>query len=161
MTCRDAMLALADRDVLKAGREMDKYQFYRFLAPFRMRRQRSLCRSRGDWTLTDFMGQLPVSPVTEPLARGLWDLLRDAAFVPDFRVDASDLLDATFGMGPEEVSDDLTDPLLDQLGLDVSMIDFTGLDFRKLKTVGDVAKLMIRVEQLARPCISAKFSWAD
>ena len=75
----------------------------------------------------------------------MWNALREAAFVDDFRVDPEDLLAAVFGMGPEEVRDELIEPLLTELGLRVDGIDFTGFDFASIATVEDAALFLTRI----------------
>ncbi|WP_415644201.1 hypothetical protein [Sphingomonas antarctica] len=78
-------------------------------------------------------------------ARVLWELLRQQAFVPDFRPDPNDDLSKVNAMGPEEVRDDVIDPLLDRLGLSVSGIDFTDFDFSSVATPRDVIAFVTKV----------------
>ena len=46
-------------------------------------------------------------------------------------------------MGPEEVRDDLIDPITEKLNLDLSRYDFKGFDFASLKTPSDVARFLM------------------
>lgn len=84
-------------------------------------------------------GQQPDVP------RLLWEMLREAAFVPDFRPDPDDSLSQLYAMGPEEVRDDVIEPLLTKLGLSVSGIYFTSFDFSSIATPRDVVAFVIKV----------------
>jgi hypothetical protein len=79
------------------------------------------------------------------IAGVLWELLRDQAFVADFRPDAFDDLAKVYAMGAEEVRDELIDVLLTKLRLDVASIDFSGFDFASLTTPKDVSRFVSRV----------------
>jgi len=48
-------------------------------------------------------------------------------------------------MGPEEVRDDVIEPLLAKLGLSVIGIDFTGFDFSSIVTPKDVIGFVMKV----------------
>lgn len=84
-------------------------------------------------------GQHPEMP------RLLWELLRELAFVPDFRPDPDDSLAKVYAMGPEEVRDDVIEPLLARLGVSVSGIDFTGFDFSSVVTPKDVMAFVMKI----------------
>lgn len=84
------------------------------------------------------------------IARELWTLLRDAAFIADFRPDPNDDLAKVYAMGPEEVRDDLIDLLLTRLGVTVSGIDFTGFDFSSIATPRDVSRFVEKVADAQR-----------
>ncbi|HEU4962155.1 MAG TPA: hypothetical protein VFT56_17335 [Sphingomonas sp.] len=79
------------------------------------------------------------------IARELWGILRDEAFVADFRPDPNDDLAKVYAMGPEEVRDELIEPLLTRLGLSVSGIDFTGFDFSSITTPRGVSRFVVKV----------------
>ncbi len=48
-------------------------------------------------------------------------------------------------MGPEEVRDDVIEPLLDKLALDPSWIDFRGFDFASVTTPREVIAFILRI----------------
>lgn len=123
---------------------IDKFAIYRFTAPFRSRLQNRLRIERLNVDVAAFVsgfedGQQPDVP------RSLWEMLREAAFVPDFRPDPDDSLSQLYAMGPEEVRDDVIEPLLTKLGLSVSGIDFTSFDFSSIATPRDVVAFVIKV----------------
>jgi hypothetical protein len=84
-------------------------------------------------------------PYRDEIARCLWDALREAAFVPDFRPDVDDDLMKIYAMGGEEVRDDLVEPIANALELDTEHADFRSLDFSALSTPKDVAKLLLGI----------------
>ena len=121
-----------------------KFAIYRFTAPFRSRLQNRLRNERLNLDVASFVrgfedGRQPEVP------RSLWEMLREAAFVPDFRPDPDDSLSKLYAMGPEEVRDDVIEPLLTKLGLGVSGIDFTGFDFSSIATPRDVVAFVMKV----------------
>lgn len=123
---------------------IDKFGLYRFIFPFRSRLQNHLREERLIVDVDAFArrfedGRQPDVP------RSLWELLREAAFVPDFRPDPDDSLAKVYAMGPEEVWDDVIEPLLAKLGLSVSGIDFTGFDFSSVATPRDVVAFIVKV----------------
>lgn len=79
------------------------------------------------------------------IIRSLWDLLREDAFVPDFRPDPEDDLIKIYAKGPEEVMYDVIEPLLTRLGLSVSGMDFRGFDFASVATPKDVGAFVMKV----------------
>lgn len=79
------------------------------------------------------------------IAAALWELLRERAFVPDFRPDPDDDLAKVFAMDPEIVRDEVVDEILTKLGLSVSGIDFTGFDFASVATPRDVVAFVTTV----------------
>jgi hypothetical protein len=123
----------------------DKYALYPFLFPFRSRLQRRLREERKSVDMETFVQALSADEQHAEAARVLWELLRQQAFVPDFRPDPNDDLSKVNAMGPEEVRDDVIDPLLDRLGLSVSGIDFTGFDFSSVATPRDVIAFVMKV----------------
>lgn len=123
---------------------MNKYTLYRFLSPFRSRHQKRLREERLDVDIDTF-AQGFEEGLHPDVPRLLWELLRDVAFVPDFRPDPDDNLVRIYAMGPEEALDDLIEPLLDKLELSKSKIDFNGLDLSSLNTPRDVASLIAKV----------------
>lgn len=123
---------------------IDKYAVYRFTAPFRSRLQNRLREERLNVDADVFARGF--EDIRQPeVPRLLWELLREEAFVPDFRPDPDDSLSRAYAMGPGEVRDDLIDPLLAKLGLSVSGIDFTGFDFSSVATPRDVVAFVIKV----------------
>lgn len=56
-----------------------------------------------------------------------------------------DSLSKVYAMGPEEVREDVIDPLLTKLGLSVESIDFTGFDFSSIATPKDVGRFVMQV----------------
>lgn len=79
------------------------------------------------------------------IARFLWKILREEALVPDFRPGADDSLSKVYAMGPEEVRDDVIDPLLAKLGLSVGGINFAGFDFSSIATPKGVGRFVMQV----------------
>ena len=123
---------------------INKYALYPFLFPFRSRLQNRLREERLNVDVDAFArgvedGRHPDVP------RPLWELLREAAFIPDFRPDPDDNLSKVYAMGPEEVRDDVIEPLLAKLRLSVSGIDFTGFDFSSVATPRDVVAFVMKV----------------
>lgn len=85
-------------------------------------------------------------PHHELISRFLWDCFREErAFVTDFRPDVNDDLSKVYAMGPEEIIDDILEPLTTQLGLDVNGIDFKALGFESIKTPADVARFVMKM----------------
>ena len=123
----------------------DKFALYRLTAPFRSRLQRRLREERKNVDMEAFVQALSADEQKAEAARALWELLRQQAFVPDFRPDPNDDLSEVYAIGPEEVRDDVIDPLLDRLGLSVSGIDFTGFDFASIATPTDVVAFVMKV----------------
>ena len=79
------------------------------------------------------------------IAAAVWELLREHAYVPDFRPDPDDDLARIFAMDPEIVRDEVVDEILTKLGLSVSGIDFTGFDFASGATPRDVVAFVTTV----------------
>lgn len=124
-----------------------KFTIYRFIAPFRSRWQGRLRSERLHIGVHDF--ELGVAIGCMPgLARELWTLLQDSAFIPDFRPDPDDNLAEVYAMGPEEVRDDIIEPLLNKLSLEVDQVDFTGFNFARITTPRDVAAFIGKVASL-------------
>jgi hypothetical protein len=86
-----------------------------------------------------FLKEVGSGPLKDEVALLLWQKLRtEHTFVKDFRPLPNDDLAKVFAMGPEEVRDDLIEPIITDLNIDVSNIDFIGFDFRSIKTLKDV-----------------------
>jgi hypothetical protein len=124
---------------------INKFAAYRFIAPFRSRLQGRLRGERMSVDVDTFAHGLEGGDRRSEIARVLWEILRGEAFVPDFRPDPDDRLARVYAMGPEEVRDDVIDPLLTRLGLSVSGIDFTGFDFSSIATPKDVSRFVVKV----------------
>ena len=126
--------------LLTARLAVSKFGIYRFLAPFRSRRQMRLRERREDLTWEVFSLGIKPGPRHDEITRAIWDNLRkEQAFVEDFRPDPQDNLAEIYAMGPEEVRYDMVDPITEQLNLDLSLYDGRGFDFASLKTPSDVA----------------------
>jgi hypothetical protein len=135
---------------------IDKFTIYRFIAPFRSRLQGRLRSQRLKSDIHNF--ELGVETGCVPgLARELWTLLQDSAFIPDFRPAPDDNLADVYAMGPEEVRDDIIEPLLNKLGLKVDHIDFTGFNFARITTPRDIAAFVVRVAALQYVGCNASF----
>lgn len=80
------------------------------------------------------------------IVAALWELLRERAFIPDFRPDPEDDLAKVFAMDAEIVRDEVVDELLTKFGLSVSGIDFTGFDFSSVATPRDVGEFVMKIE---------------
>ena len=123
---------------------MTKSSFYRFAFPFRSRRQKRLRAERKHVTWEVFSRGIEDGSRHDEITRSLWDHLRNnQAFVEDFRPLPEDDLAEVYAMGPEEVRDDLIDPITEKLNLDLSRYDFKGFDFASLKTPSDVARFLM------------------
>lgn len=92
-----------------------------------------------------FATQLKDSDRYPEIAPALWELLREQAFIDDFRPEPDDNLYKVFAMDPEIVRDELIDVLLAKLGLSVSGIDFAGFDFASITTPRDVSEFVVKV----------------
>lgn len=125
----------------------DKFAIYRVIAPFRSRLQRRLREERMTADAETFARVLSPDGRHAEAARLLWELLREQAFVADFRPDPNDDLSKVYAMGPEEVRDDVVDPLLDRLGLSVSGMDFTGFDFASITTPKDISEFVAKIAE--------------
>lgn len=124
---------------------MNKHALYRFIAPFRSRLQRRLREERLDIDVGTFKRSLETDGRSTEMAELLWQTLRAEAFVPDFRPEPDDSLSKVYGMGPEEVRDDLLEPLMARLELNVDRIDFRDFDFASIQSPRDAVKFMMRV----------------
>lgn len=125
---------------------IDTFSLYRFIFPFRSRLQRRLREKRLNVDVDAFARRFEGSRQRDS-AGLLWDLLREAAFVPDFRPDPDDSLSEVYAKGPEEVWDDVIVPLLDKLGVSVSGIDFTRFNFSSVATPRDVVAFVMKVAE--------------
>lgn len=122
-----------------------KSAFYRVIAPFRSRLQDRLRKSRLNLDADAFARELEGGVQHPEIARAIWDLLRERAFVSDFRPDPDDDLYRVFGMDAEIVRDEVFDKLLTTLGLSVSGIDFAGFDFASMTTPRDVSYFLAKI----------------
>lgn len=126
---------------------MNKFALYRFIAPFRSRSQNRLREKRLNVDADTFARGLEIGDRHSEIAGLLWGILREEAFVPDFRPLPEDDLSTVYAMGPEEVRDDVIEPLLTKLGLSVEGIDFTGFDFSSIATSRDVGRFVVKVAE--------------
>lgn len=124
---------------------MNKFTLYRFLAPFRSRLQSRLRTERIDVDVDGFAGGIGEGERKAEVAELLWEILQEEAFVRDFRPGPDDNLSGVYGMGPEDVRDDVIAPLLDRLGLSVQGIDFTGFDFSSIVNPRDAGRFVMRI----------------
>lgn len=124
---------------------IDKFAVYRFTAPFRSRLQIRLREERLNVDVDAFALGLEGGDRHPQIVVALWELLRERAFIPDFRPDPNDDLAGVFAMDAEIVRDEVVDELLTKLGLSVSGIDFTGFDFSSVATPRDVAAFIMKV----------------
>ena len=113
--------------------------------PFRSQLQKRLRAERMRVDAATFAQELGMDERNPELSRALWEILREESFVPDFRPKADDSLPKIYSLGPEEVRDDLIEPLLDRLGLNVAGIDFRAVDFTSVVTPKDVGNLVMRI----------------
>lgn len=128
---------------------MIKFSLYPYMFPFRTRLQRRLREERMQTDYSTFAAGIGDGPHREAISRFLWDCFCDGrAFVPDFRPDVSDDLAKVYAMGPEEIIDDILEPLTAQLRLDVEALDFKALGFDSIKTPADVAHFVMRLAAL-------------
>ncbi|MBA4163095.1 MAG: hypothetical protein C0510_00460 [Erythrobacter sp.] len=104
--------------------------------------QDRLRKERLHVAVETFASQLKARP---DITVALWEMLREQAFVRDFRPEADDDLYKVFAMDPEVVRDELIDVLLAKLELNVSGIDFTGFDFASIKTPRDVSIFVAKI----------------
>lgn len=124
---------------------MSKSGIYRFLAPFRSRTQARLRNERLGESVETFASQIKDSDRHPEIAPALWELLKEHAFIEDFRPGPDDDLYKIFAMDPEIVRDELIDSLLTKLGLSVDGIDFAGFDFASITTPRDVSSFATQV----------------
>ena len=125
---------------------MSKFALYRFIAPFRSRLQARLRDDRLAVDEDEFVHQFEGGGGrSSEVARALWDLLRTEAFVSDFRPAPDDILPKIYAMGPEEVRDDVIEPILMRLGLKVDRMNFKGVDFASILTPRDVVTFITKV----------------
>jgi hypothetical protein len=124
----------------------DQFTFYRFAFPFRSRLQARLCEERLNVDVDAFARPFDDSSRPE-VPRLLWDMIRERAFVSDFRPDLDDSLDKVHAMGWEEVEDEMILPLLKELGLSTSGIDFTGFDFTSITTPREVIAFILKIAE--------------
>ena len=125
---------------------VNKFSIYPYLFPFRTRLQRRLREERLQVDYSDFAEGINDGRLHEPVSRFLWNCLSgERALVPDFRPKVNDDLAKVYGMGPEEIVDDILEPLTAQLDLDVSGIDFKALGFGSIKTPADVAHFVMKM----------------
>jgi hypothetical protein len=135
---------------------MSKFSIYPYLFPFRTRLQRRLREERLQVDYSDFAEGINDGPLHETISRFLWNCLSvERALVPDFRPEVNDDLAKVYAMGPEEIIDDILEPLTAQLNLDVSGIDFKALGFDSIKTPADVAHFVMKMA-IASEVIQAK-----
>jgi hypothetical protein len=124
---------------------MNKFALYRFIFPFRSRLQKRLRGERMTVDVDAFARGFEGGDRHPEIPRFLWEMLREEAFVPDFRPDPNDDLTKIYGKGPEEVQDDLIEPLLIRLGLCASGIDFRGFDFASVTTPKDAGRFVMKL----------------
>jgi len=125
----------------------DQFTYYRFIAPFRSRLQARLREERLNVGVDAFAR--PFNDSSRPeLPRLLWDLLREEAFVADFRPDLDDSLHKVHGKAWEDVYYDVIEPLLERLALDTSEIDFTGFDISSITTPREVVALILNIADI-------------
>lgn len=124
---------------------INKYTLDRILSPFRSRLQDRLRRERTHIDADMFVRELDDGGSHPEIARALWALLRERAFVEDFRPAPGDELYKVFAMDPEIVRDELIDVLLTKLELNVNEIDFAGFDFGSIATPRDVSKVLVKI----------------
>jgi hypothetical protein len=124
---------------------INKFAAYRFIAPFRSRRQARLRRERMSVDVDTFAQGLEGGDRRPEIAHALWELLRERAFVDDFRPDPNDSLYEVFGMDAEIVRDEVVDKLLNTFDLSVSGFDFTGFDFASIATPKDVSRFVVKI----------------
>lgn len=129
---------------------IDKFALYRVIFPFRCRLQSRLREERRNVNLDVFERGFGGGDRHGEIPRLMWEMLRAKAFVPDFRPDPGDSLSTVYAMGPEEVRDDLIEPLLTTLGLSPSGFDFTGFDFSSIATPKDASELVLKIADAQR-----------
>lgn len=131
---------------------MDKFDLYRFLAPLRARLQSRLRKDRLNVDCDVFARGIKEGAQWQRIARCLWDRLREESFVADFRPDPEDSLSKVYAMGPEEVRDELIEPIAQCLGINLSGIDFEGFDFSALDTPKAVAHFLMSLGEGGVSC---------
>jgi hypothetical protein len=132
---------------------MIKFRIYLFLYPFRTRLHRRLREERLQLDFAIFAKAIEDGPLHEPISQFLWDCFSNTrALVPDFRPDVNDDLARVYAMGPEEIIDDILDPITTQLNLDIYGLNFKALGFDAIKTIANVADFikLIEVESVKR-----------
>jgi hypothetical protein len=128
---------------------ISKSGLYRFIFPFRSQLQHLLREARLDVDVEAFVRRFEVCERSD-VPRSIWDLLREAAFVTDFRPDPDDSLEKVYAMGPDEVWGDLIEPLLARFRLNSNAIDFTGFNFSSIATPRDVVAVVMKVTDVEK-----------
>ena len=91
------------------------------------------------------------------IAHALWELLRERAFVRDFRPEPEDDLYRVFAMDAEIVRDEVIHVLLAKLNLSVSGLDFSGFDFASIETPQDVFSFLKKVADAQNDALERRF----
>jgi DNA-directed RNA polymerase subunit F len=124
---------------------INKFALYRFTAPFRSRLQDHLMKERSHLDVYAFTRGLEDGERHSEIAHALWELLREYAFVADFRPKPDDDLYKIFAMDEEIIQDEVLYELVTRLGLNIDGIDFTGFDFAAITTPKDVSRFLANV----------------
>lgn len=125
---------------------MNKFILYRLLFPFRSRLQKRLREQRAYMTWEMFSRGIEPGPRHEEVTRLLWNHLREKqAFVEDFRPDPQDEFSEVYAMGPEEVLDELIEPISDKLGIDLNFYENNDISLVYLNTPSDAARFLMNL----------------
>ena len=130
---------------------IDKFSIYRVLFPFRRRRQLRLRQERMRYSYLQFARDVFGGDDYPELSSLLWHCFSDTcALVPDFRPHPSDELASIYGMGLEEVLDDVLFPFAEEYDLLESDTDMSALK-RPDATIRDVALILLALSNLRPP----------
>ena len=124
---------------------INKFALYRLTTPFRSRLQDRLMKERSHLNADAFARSLEDGERHSEIAHALWELLREHAFVADFRPEPDDDLYKVFAMDEEIIQDEVLYELVTRLGLNIDGIDFTGFDFAAITTPKDVSRFLANV----------------
>lgn len=130
---------------------IDKFSIYRVLFPFRRARQLRLRQERMGYSYLQFARDLFGGDDYPELSSLLWRCFSDTcALVPDFRPLPSDELASIYGMGLEEVLDDVLFPFAEKHDLLQTDTDMSALK-RPDATILDVAVILLALSKLRPP----------
>ena len=130
---------------------IDKFSIYRVLFPFWRRRQLRLRRARLFYGSEQFAHDLFGGDVHPELSSLLWECFSDSrGLVADFRPHPDDELASIYGMGPEEVLDDVLFPFAEKHDLMNSDVDMSALR-QDDATIRDVAAILLALSSLRPP----------
>lgn len=120
---------------------MNKYGIYKIIAPFRSNRQSLLMKDRSLYEEFDFISDLGGKGVGG-IEGEVWRILRGMAFVPDFRPHPLDSLDKIYGIGGEEIRDEIVEPIINRLNMEIDRNRIGLVNFDDCQTPVDIVNVI-------------------